>query len=84
MFENAFGGKTVTSVMDMDTLKTLAANTDYTFADGKLTISKDYFTENKTYSFAVVTDDSLYFATRTVGRRRAAPARARIKTGCSA
>ena len=45
----------------MDTLETLTAS-QFTFADGKLTISKDYFTENKTYSFAVVTDDSLYFA----------------------
>lgn len=61
VFENAFGGKTVTSVVDMDTLETLTAS-QFTFADGKLTISKDYFTENKTYSFAVVTDDSLYFA----------------------
>ena len=61
VFENAFGGKTVTSVVDMDTLETLT-DSQFTFADGKLTISKDYFTENKTYSFAVVTDDSLYFA----------------------
>lgn len=61
VFENAFGGKTVTSVVDMDSMEELSS-AQFTFADGKLTISKDYFTENKTYSFAVVTDDSLYFA----------------------
>ncbi len=65
VYENAFGGKAVTSVVDMDTVKALTADTDYTFADGKLTIKAAYFTENKTYSFAVVTEDGLYFALAT-------------------
>lgn len=61
VFENAFGGKTVTSVVDMDTLKELTS-AQFTFADGKLTVAKEYFTESKTYSFAVVADGELYFA----------------------
>ena len=65
VYENAFGGKAVTSVVDMDTVIALTADTDYTFADGKLTIKAAYFTENKTYSFAVVTEDGLYFALAT-------------------
>lgn len=61
VFENAFDGKTVTSVVDMDTLEELTSS-QFTFADGKLTVAKEYFTENKTYSFAVVAGDDLYFA----------------------
>ncbi len=61
VYENAFGGKAVTTVLDMDTLTELTAS-QFTFADGKLTIDAAYFTENKTYSFAVVTEDGLYFA----------------------
>lgn len=61
VYENAFGGKAVTTVLDMDTQTELTAS-QFTFADGKLTIDAAYFTENKTYSFAVVTEDGLYFA----------------------
>ncbi len=61
VFENAFDGKTVTSVVDMDTLEELTSS-QFTFEDGKLTVAKEYFTENKTYSFAVVAGDDLYFA----------------------
>lgn len=61
VFENAFDGKTVTSVVDMDTMEELTSS-QFTFADGKLTVAKEYFTENKTYSFAVVAGDDLYFA----------------------
>ena len=61
VFENAFDGKTVTSVVDMDTMEELTSS-QFTFEDGKLTVAKEYFTENKTYSFAVVAGDDLYFA----------------------
>lgn len=61
VFENAFDGKTVTSVVDMDTMEELTSS-QFTFAGGKLTVAKEYFTENKTYSFAVVAGDDLYFA----------------------
>lgn len=61
VFENAFDGKTVTSVVDMDTLEELTSS-QFTFEGGKLTVAKEYFTENKTYSFAVVAGDDLYFA----------------------
>lgn len=61
VFENAFDGKTVTSVVDMDTMEELTSS-QFTFEGGKLTVAKEYFTENKTYSFAVVAGDDLYFA----------------------
>ena len=61
VYENAFGGKAVTSVVDMDTMEELTSS-QFTFAGGKLTVAKEYFTENKTYSFAVVAGDDLYFA----------------------
>ena len=61
-FDKKFAGKTVEKVLDTKTSAALTQE-QYSFsADGTLTIAKAYFTTTGTYSFAVVTDDGLYFA----------------------
>lgn len=61
-FDKKFAGKTVEKVLDTKTSAALTQE-QYSFAaDGTLTIAKTYFTATGTYSFAVVTDDGLYFA----------------------
>ena len=62
VFEKAFSGKAIQSVIDTATSKALSAEDFQVSSDGTLTVAKAYFAQEGTYSFAVVTDDGLYFA----------------------
>lgn len=62
VFEKAFAGKTVQSVIDAATSVALSQDQYEVSSDGTLTIKSSYFTEIGTYSFAVVTNEGLNFA----------------------
>lgn len=59
----AFAGKTILKLVNMDTSAELVAEEDYAVAaDGTLIINADNFTQAGVYGFVVVTEDDLYFA----------------------
>lgn len=61
-FDKTYAGKTVQKVIDTATTMELVKDTDYEVAaDGTLTVRKSYMTEEKVYSFAVLTEDGLSY-----------------------